>query len=358
MYFVGGGRTNLDYKLGWDKHWKWGIFKPSISLRYLDYQLDTNTMQTGATIAEKISPITVPIISLDSNMSFEKQSRLFSGYKQTLEPRLFYLNSKYHDQSNLPDFDTKEITPSFSQLFWENRFVGGDRISDDHRLSLGLSTSIINQKNGNEKFRASIAQAIYFDERRVSLFDQMGKNSNLSRKKSDLAFEIFYRINNQWRFNNEAVYNNQEKKWAKASASLYYKNENKLLNMSYRYTTLDYDYFFNRKEQSPIEQLDMSFQIPTSYDISWVGRWRHDFTNNRELEMFSGFEYNNCCWRAGLVVRRWLPRNNSSLTAASQRQLRNGIFLQIQFKGITGDSGRVTSLLKKGIYGYESLGNY
>ena len=356
--FVSGGRTSLDYKLGWDKRWEWGFLRPNISLRYLDYQLDSPIEQNGGVNLEKISPITVPTISLDSGISFEKQSQLFSGYKQTLEPRLFYVNSEFRDQRNLPDFDTKEITPSFSQLFRENRFVGGDRISDDHRLSLGLSTSLINQENGNERFRGSIAQAIYFDDRRVSLDDPNQNNPNLIRKKSDLAFEVFYRVNHHWRFNNEAVYNNQDKQWEKASASLYYKNQDKLFNISYRYSTLDTEYFDNREKQSPIEQLDMSFYIPTSNDISWVGRWHHDFTNNRELEVFSGFEYNNCCWRAGLVVRRWLDRKNDGLITSLEPQLRNGIFLQIQFKGIAGTSGRVASILKKGIYGYEPLENF
>jgi LPS-assembly protein len=71
--------------------------------------------------------------------------------------------------------------------------------------------------------------------------------------------------------------------------------------------------------------------------------------------VFSGFEYNNCCWRAGLVVRRWLDRQNERLMSGREPELRNGIFLQIQFKGIAGASGRVASILKKGIYGYDSL---
>lgn len=356
--FVSGGRTSLDYKIGWDKRWHWGYLKPSISLRHLDYQLDRPANSDGIATAAQVSPITVPTISFDSGISFEKQSELFSGYDQTLEPRLFYVNSEFREQSHLPDFDTKEITPSYSQLFRENRFVGGDRISDDHRISLGLSTSLINRESGNERFRASIAQAIYFDDRKVSLYDSSQNNSNLLRKKSDLAFELFYRINHNWRFNNEAVYNNQDKRWEKAAASLYYKNQDKLFNVSYRYSKLDLEHSGSTATEPPIEQLDMSFYMPTSNDFSWVGRWHYDFTNNRELEVFSGFEYNNCCWRAGLVVRRWLDRQNNSLAASQEAELRNGIFLQIQFKGIAGTSGRVASILKKGIYGYEPLENF
>ena len=353
--FVGGGRTSLEYKIGWDKRWAWGYLMPNIGLRYLDYQLNAAISQTGTSSFDNISPITVPTVSLDSGITFEKDSQLFGGYKQTLEPRLFYVNSEFREQQLLPDFDTKEITPSYSQLFKENRFVGGDRISDDHRLSLGLSTSLTSQENGNEKFRASLAQAIYFDDRQVTLSDSNQTNSNLQRKKSDLAFELFFRLNNQWRLNNEAVYNNQDKHWEKAATSLYYNNQDKLFNISYKYSTLDTELYSVKDKQLPIEQLDMSFYIPMGNDLSWVGRWHHDFTNNRELEVFSGFEYNNCCWRAGLVVRRWLDRQNERLMSGREPELRNGIFLQIQFKGIAGASGRVASILKKGIYGYEPL---
>ena len=352
---ISGGRTSLEYKIGWDKRWEWGYLRPNLSLRYLDYQLNDPVSQTGSSNFDDIKPITVPTVSFDSGITLEKDSQLFFGYKQTLEPRLFYVNSEFREQQFLPDFDTKEITPSYSQLFRENRFVGGDRISDDHRLSLGLSTSLINQENGSEKFRASVAQAIYFDDRQVSLSASNLANSNLQRKKSDLAFELLFKLNNHWRFNNEAVYNNQDKDWEKAAASLYYKNQDKLFNISYRYSTLNTELYSDKSQRSPIEQLDMSFYMPAGNEFSWVGRWHHDFTNNRELEVFSGFEYNNCCWRAGLIVRRWLDRQNESLVSGREPEIRNGIFVQIQFKGIAGASGRVASILKKGIYGYEPL---
>jgi LPS-assembly protein len=151
--FVSGGRTSLEYKIGWDKRWAWGYLMPNIGLRYLDYQLNAAISQTGTSSFDNISPITVPTVSLDSGITFEKDSQLFGGYKQTLEPRLFYVNSEFREQQLLPDFDTKEITPSYSQLFKENRFVGGDRISDDHRLSLGT----FNKLNKPRKWERKIS---------------------------------------------------------------------------------------------------------------------------------------------------------------------------------------------------------
>ena len=102
----------------------------------------------------------------------------------------------------------------------------------------------------------------------------------------------------------------------------------------------------------------MSFYIPLGEDFNWVGRWHHDFTNNRELEAFAGFEYNNCCWRASLVIRRWLDREDELLSPEQNLQANNGVFLQIQFRGLAGTGGRVDSILQKGIYGYEPLESF
>jgi LPS-assembly protein len=103
-----------------------------------------------------------------------------------------------------------------------------------------------------------------------------------------------------------------------------------------------------------IDQLDLSFSLPMGRNFNWLGRWHHDFSNNRELELFTGFEYNNCCWRAGLIVRRWLDNRYED---ASPELLtpKNGIFLQVQLRGLAGTGSRVGSILKKGIYGYEPM---
>ena len=357
---INGRRTLLNYRLGIDNRWSWGYFKPSIGIKYLDYQLNTQVNQSDISDASDLTnnpAITVPTFSLDSGIIFEKENNQLSKYSQTLEPRLFYVKSKYRNQDFLPDFDTKEINSSYARLFRENRFAGGDRISDDHRLSLELSTSLIDKQKGHEKLRASIAQAIYFEDRKVTLADSLHSNPDLSRKKSDLALEVFYRINDHWRLNNEIVYNNQGHHWENGSASLYYHNKQKIFNISYRYSHLNSDEK-TTSTTDPIEQADLSFYIPTGNDFTWVGRWHHDFTNNRELEVFSGFEYNNCCWRAGLVLRRWLDRPNDSFMPQREAKLRNGVFLQIKFKGIAGAGGRVASILKKGIYGYEPVENF
>ncbi|MFN2932536.1 LPS assembly protein LptD, partial [Escherichia coli] len=51
----------------------------------------------------------VPIFSVDSGLYFDRNTSLFgNNYRQTLEPRMFYLYVPYKDQKDIPLFDTGE----------------------------------------------------------------------------------------------------------------------------------------------------------------------------------------------------------------------------------------------------------
>ena len=170
----------------------------------------------------------------------ERNSNWWQGHTQTLEPRLFYVKSAYKDQSTLPDFDTREFTPSYDLLFEDTRFVGGDRISDDERLTVGFTTRFLDQESGQEKFRASIAQSIYYADRLVSLAiaPTTEELANMGRDKSLLAMELAARINSNWRFNSDIVYNDVDHRIEKGSLSLRYNDRKKrLFNLTYRYTS-------------------------------------------------------------------------------------------------------------------------
>jgi len=355
---ITGDRTRLNYNLGWDKQWRWGYIKPKFGVRHLDYNL--NIPDNYSIPLEDKPTITVPVVSFDGSLLLEKDSHWFSGLKQTLEPRLFYIKAKSRDQQYLPDFDTKEFTPSYDLLFTENRYYGGDRITDDHRLTLGVSTRFINKSTGSEQFRASLAQALYFDDRQVALSSSPSaqEQQEMRRQKSYMALEVVAQINKNWRLNSEIIYDNHDNHWEKGGIGIHYgDHQDRLFNLSYRYSRRTPNLQSTTPTQH-IEQADMSFYIPLGDDFNWVGRWHHDFTNNRELEAFAGFEYNSCCWRASLVVRRWLDREDELLIPEQNLQTNNGVFLQIQFRGLAGTGGRVDSILQKGIYGYEPLESF
>ena len=352
---VTGSRNRLDYSVNWDQQWDWGFFKPSASFKHLSYELDRPSEDP---LTDKTPSASASTISIDSGIFLERDHPWFSNLRQTFKPRLYYLKTEFEEQLSLPDFDTREIMPSYDLLFRESRFHGGDRIPDDHRISIGLSTSYQDKATGRELFRARLAQAIYLNNRHVTLSAQPNsvELTKLSRNQSYVAFDLSGSFSKNWRLTNEIIYDNHDKHLEKAGLSLRYNDrQNKLFNFAYRFTKRAPRLIEGVIAEQDIEQTDISFFVPIGRNFNWVGRWNHDLTNKRELELFAGFEYNNCCWRASLVLRRWLERKDELLFPERDLAPKNGIFLQVQLKGLAGTGGRVDTILQKGIQGYEPL---
>lgn len=349
-----GSRSRINYAMSWDKKWTWGYIQPKVQLKHLAYDL-RDSESLGEEI-DKSPEITVPVYSIDMGAFFDKDSKWLSGFKQTLEPRLFYLKSSYKDQSRMPDFDTREFTPSYDLLFEDTRFVGGDRISDDQRLTVGFTTRLLDKSSGEERFRASIAQSIYYADRLVTITmnPDIAEVINMQRNKSVLAIQAASKLNNKWRFISDLIYNDDEHQLEKSSLSLRYNDQGKkLFNFTYRFTKRVARTYDGQIIDQDIRQSNVSAFIPLNSNFNLVGRWNHDFTNKRELEVFAGFEYNNCCWRASLVARRWLDRQDEIILPEQDLRAKNGIAFKIEFKGLAGSGSRLDTILKNGIYGYE-----
>jgi LPS-assembly protein len=357
---VEGDRKLINYSVAWNKYWRWGFFKPQFQFKYLSY--DLSQLETAQNPSLELNPeISTPVFSLDAGVFFERNLNWNKDFLQTLEPRIFYLDSSYKDQSALPDFDTREHTLSYDSFFRDTRFVGGDRISDDNRITLGFTTQFIDRSSGRQAFYASIAQSIYFKDRRVALNSKQSIKELFDnrREKSQIAIEMGGRVGKNWRLVSDFIYSEANSQFEKVSLGAHYNDKKKrLFNFSYRYTNrADRNIEGQTLEQS-INQGNISAFIPLSSSFNLVGRWNHDFTNNRELEVFAGFEYNNCCWRASLIAFRSLRRDDELLFPERDLSARNGVAFKIEFKGLGGSGRRVDTMLNNGIFGYEQNNNF
>ena len=352
---VEGSRRRLDYSLTWDQHWNWGYFKPKVELKHLAYNLNYPS-QIRPMGVDQNPEVTIPVYSFDTGIFFERSLNWLDGVTQTFEPRLMYLHSGYKDQSVLPDFDTREFTPSYDLLFRDTRFVGGDRISDDQRLTLGITTKLIDPNSGQEKFRASIAQSVYYADRKIMLstIPTAEELAGMGRDRSAIALEVAARITNNWRFTSDLVYDDLDNHLEKTGFSARYNDRKKrIFNFTYRYTRRTARAYDGQLIDQNIKQTNISGLVPLTANLNLVGRWNHDFTNNRELEVFAGFEYHNCCWRTSLFAYRSLRRDDELLFPEEELKARNGFAFKIEFKGLGGSGNRVDKMLNNGIYGYE-----
>jgi len=218
---------------------------------------------------------------------------------------------------------------------------------------------LLKKSTGAEWLRASIGQTFYFDDRLVSLNPNLLDPDELIRDESNYAAEIAMRLGSHFRASADLLYDDNDGKIDKGSLNLRYSDDDLIFNLGYRYTRRPVRNIGGLDTISTdIEQGDISAVIPLFTNWNVVGRWNYDFTNSRELETFAGIEYNSCCWRVSLLARRWIDRDDD-LFFLPEEQLEEdqGIFFQIQFKGLAGTGSKLDSILTDGIYGYQAPQN-
>lgn len=360
-----GERLRTDYSLTWDKDFISGFFKPGVAIKSLNYQLDGNAL---IDTAEQSPSLATAQGSLDMGLYFEREAKLFeSNFIQTLEPRAFYLYSDYEDHSelynltannNFINFDTSELTFTYNQLFRDTRFSGGDRIDDANQLALGVSSALISSASGIERLRMSIGQIYYFDDRRVVAANNAATDEMYSRPDSEIAAQVNGQLGDSLRFTSDVAYDHRNDEITSASAGVNYMDEDfRIFNISYRYTR-------NPQATNPsnpvpvldstLDQLDASVIWPVSDQWSLIARSNYDFTYDLELDTFAGIEYNDCCYRLRVMGRRWLnfDYNSNFMATATDDDYDQGVFVEIQLKGLGSISERIGKLLDKAIIGY------
>lgn len=375
-----GNRLNLAPSVSLPLNWSYGFIKPTLKYVYTQYDLDLDSQGKSTLLdGEKYDSTqnrSVPIFSVDSGLYFDRDTQWFGkNYRQTLEPRLFYLYVPYEDQSDIPVFDTSETPFSFSSLFRDNRFVGSDRIGDENKLSLGVTNRWI-EEDGFERQRISVGQALYFRDRKVQLPGVVFADRDDAKSDvSPYALEYEYRFNRDWRTTADYNWDPDSHSPRSGSAMLHYQPEKepgKVVNVGYRYRNdqIIYDQTTGRwqvgggdygqpgdpnyvKDYYKIEQHDFSFIWPVVPQWAAIGRWQYDYNRNRTLEAFGGFEYDSCCWKLRLINRYWVDYDEIGQAAPQNEKGDHGVFLQIVLKGLGGVTGqKVESFLDKGIQGY------
>lgn len=343
----------------------WAFITPKVRTQSTYYDLDFDSRADGYDYAgaNNTPSSTIPVASLDAGLYFDRATSWFGrNLRQTLEPRAFYLYAADEDQDDQPLFDTNQNTFSYSSLFRDNRFSGNDRVADANQLSLGLTSRAL-EANGKERARASFGQVFYFRDRNVQLLDTDGVARDAEKSSSSAyAAEVMYQVSDAWRLNGDVVWDPDDSTSDAGSVFAHYQPEpRKVLNMGYRYRNNINAYnaltgTFQRDPNSRIDQSDLSFMWPLNPQWSLIGRWQHDFAEDRTLEAFGGLEYDSCCWKLRVVNRYWVDYNEFESVANDDAN--RGIFLQVVLKGLGSVSGNeVDSLLDDGIPGYREREN-
>jgi LPS-assembly protein len=305
-----------------------GMFlTPAVALRQTNYWLDNPAPGEDDVLRRGL-----PIGSLDMGMAFERETEGDRrNWLQTIEPRLLYVRVPYEDQSALPVFDT--ILPDFNliQLFRKYQYVGPDRIADTDQLSFGVTTRLIDARNGRERLTASLGQTRYLNPQLVTLPGALPTDT----EASDYVAEVGIGIRDAWALDLGYQWNSETSSTARTETRFEYRpQDDRLFGFGYRY------------RRDSLEQGDVSVVWPLAERWRVIASYSYSFLDKERLEDFFGWEYEACCWRLRMVNRNYVSRTGESDSSIS---------LQLELKGL---SQRVTSpdeLLDRGILGYRNI---
>ena len=315
----------------------YGFITPKIGIHASHYRLTAN--EGG----KESGSLTVPIMSVDSGLSFERPLSLWGeSVSQTLEPRLFFLFVPFREQSRLPVFSTAVTDFSFAQIFNENLFVGGDRISDARQMTAAITTRFIENLTGIERLRAAIGQRYYFTPQRVTLLDNTSPattvpQGNLSR--SDLLAALSGQVSDSWFLDSGFQYSTSKREFQRTNIAARYNanadaDAGRILNFSYRFT------------RESLKQVDISAQWPFGKVApAWtlLARANHSLQDKRLIEGLLGVEYNQGCWQFQLVAHRF---------ATAANQYSNSVKFQLELKGLAKLGINPLETLRQNIPGY------
>jgi LPS-assembly protein len=314
----------------------WGYLVAKTGFHFTKYDLQQNNTQDLPNTTRS-----VPISSVDTGLYFDRSTRLFGrDFQQTLEPRLYYVNIPFRDQSQMPNFTTAERDFNFSSIFTENRFVGGDRIGDANQLTLGVTTRMIESSTGLERLTAGIGQVYYFRPPQVTLSGLPPSDS----KSSDLLFGVTSQMSKTTTLEAGWQYTPNLSRSEKLTVAAHYMPiPGSIINAAYRYARGSTDPRADPSIQEGIQQIDLSTQWPLTQAISVVGRFNWSTKDHKVLEGLAGFEYNAGCWQVRAVAHRFV-------TAAEQYS--TSFQIQLELSGLSRIGINPLETLRQNIAGY------
>ena len=302
---------------------------PTLAWRYTSYQLEDD-LAASLPGGDKKPSRSLPIASLDAGLFFDRDTEIKgSRFLQTLEPRLYYLNAPYRDQSGLPLFDTRPFTFSWGQLFRDNRYSGPDRQTDANQLNVAMTTRLIRQSDGHERLSASVGQIFYFDDTLVVVPGETPVESG----KSAWVADANYSPTDRWTIGASYQWDPKFRREDLASLRARYLFDNDgIVNLSYRY------------RRNLLEQADASFLYPITPTWSAVGRYYYSILDKKPLEAIAGVQLDSCCMAVRALVRRYVRNREGDLN--------NSFQVEFVLKGL-GSAGQNTErTLRRAILGY------
>ncbi|HEY3808508.1 MAG TPA: LPS assembly protein LptD [Steroidobacteraceae bacterium] len=337
---VSGWRLDAMPRMGLDISGAGYFLRPGVAWEFTQYAL-RDSVGTDSSPQRSL-----PIVSIDSGLDFERVSGSGGARIITLEPRAMYVYIPYREQSQLPVFDSGIPDPNLIELFRPNRFVSVDRVGDENGLTLGLTSQTFDTASGTRYLSATIGQAIYLQPARVTLPGQALQSVDTSSLIAQVVLSAYRNWNLQFDIaSNPAVSAIQQDE----ITLQYHPSNQQVANLSYRYRA------------GQLAQIDASAAWPVASHWDLYARAVYSLFDNPtatlnapavhpgSIEDFAGFQYRGTCWNLRVVWQRSVSERNGTQSS--------GVSFQLELTGLSSVGSQVTSFLEQSIRGYSSSVN-
>ncbi len=328
-----GTRITLHPSLALPLHQAGYYITPKISLYQSQYDLKRGLPGGRDSITR-----TVPVMSLDAGMFFEREMSFFgSNYLQTLEPRVYYLNVPYRRQDDIPVFDSSRYDFGFAQIFSDNLYSGSDRIADANQVTAAVTSRLIDPVTGGERIRALIGQRYYFEDQRVTL-NQLGRppvETPRTGRSADILAGFSGRIGRASSLESLLQYNPRDS-WTQRFNIVYrYQPEfARAFNIGYRYS------------RDILQDVDVSAQWPLGGGWYGVARMAQSLKDNRMTEAIAGLEYDGGCWVFRTAFHRF---------ATTEEDTTKAFFIQLELNDLASIGRSPVNLIRRSVPGYGKI---
>ncbi len=312
-----------------------GWLTPRLALNVAAYDLDQALPDGRQRLSRAI-----PTFSLEGGLTFERTTSAFGrALRQTLEPRLLYVNTPWREQSSYLAFDSAGKDFNFSSIYTGNDFSGVDRVSDANQLNAGVITRMVDAATGSELMRLGMVQRLLFSDQRITADGQP-----FTGRVSDLLVLGSTSVIPRWSLEGTLRWNAESREAVRSVLTARHDaGESRLLNATYR---------FNKGQT---EQWEFGWQWPLRWSASaltaaavpstagcqrrWysLGRMNYSTRDQRVTDALVGFEVDAGCWTSRLFVEH---------QATGQGQATTRLMFQLELAGLSRSTSGPLRVLK------------
>jgi LPS-assembly protein len=222
-----------------------------------------------------------------------------SGKTENLSPIVKYIHIKDDSNEMYPNIDSRRMSRDFQNLFQRSWFSGNNNLNNNDRFIIGFEKYVNKNKGLNGYFSLGKSYSLQSDDSQYEINDSVIGQYN-------------YRLSEKIWLNGLVNWDTKNKKIESAFSSIAYNNgKQKRLEIKAsfkrRLDKLDRGYWLDKT--LPTNYGELNLEWPLNNKISVFGKIKNDIDRSKSQDLIFGFQYSNCCFKAGLMKRKWVQEN-------------------------------------------------